>query len=313
MTGAAVGHRTSVRALVALFGAATMLAVTGCTPEPELPSPVVVTGEAEARPTLRYEIPLVVEDTVVEVIWEGTGPRVVDGQPILVNYYAEQGVDGTVINETYSTEPKPYLLTPEALGLDIHEALSGKRVGSRVLYVAPPGPGEISATVAVFDLLSTRATGEEVEPREGLPVVTLSPRGEPSVEIPETPPPSELVVQPLLRGTGPQVVAGQVITVQYLRVTWEGDDTESSWDSGSLPVSFPIGVGSVIAGWDEGLVEQTVGSQVLLIVPPQLAYGGSQNELAEHTLVFVVDILAASGGPPVNPTPTPTPTPSSLQ
>ena len=307
MTGADLNP--TVRAVLGALGVGALLALVGCTPEPELPSPVVVTGEADAMPSLRYELPLVVESTVVEVIWEGAGPRVVDGQPILVDYYAEQGSDGSVINETYSTEPKPYLLTPEALGLDIHEALSGRRVGSRVLYVAPPGPGESSATVAVFDLLPTRAMGEEVELREGLPVVTLAPRGQPSVEVPDAEPPRDLVVQPLIRGGGPQVVAGQVITVQYLRVTWEGTERESSWDPGSLPESFPIGVGSVIAGWDEGLVEQPVGSQVLLIVPPHLGYGGD-DALAEQTLVFVVDILAASGGPNPDQTPSPTPVPT---
>jgi len=53
----------------------------------------------------------------------------------------------------------------------------------------------------------------------------------------------------------------------------------------------------VIAGWDSGLVEQPVGSQVLLVVPPQMAYGGTEDELAAETLVFVVDILSAVGGP----------------
>ena len=78
--------RWSVRAFVALLGAVTLLAAGCSAPEPELPVPVVVRGEAAAMPSLRYTLPLVVENTVVEVIWEGTGPRVVDGQPILVNY-----------------------------------------------------------------------------------------------------------------------------------------------------------------------------------------------------------------------------------
>lgn len=309
--GAEVASRPRRSAGRALVGALVALASTGtlvaCTEEPVLPSPVVVSGEAETAPRLEYEIPLVIDRAVVAVVWEGTGPRVVDGQPILVNYYAEHGDDGSVINETYSTEPKPYLLTAEELGVDIYSALSGKRVGSRVLHVAPPGPGETSATVAVFDLLATRASGEEVESREGLPVVTLSSRGEPSVGLPEAEPPAELQVQPLIRGNGPQVVAGQVITVQFLGVTWEGTEVDSSWDPGELPVAFPIGVGSVIAGWDQGLVEQTVGSQVLLVVPPHLGWGGSQHEFADQTLVFVVDILAASGGVPV-PTAEPSPT-----
>jgi peptidylprolyl isomerase len=308
VSGAEVASRPSRSFAGALFG--VLVAVTtlaACTEEPELPSPVVVRGEAAAAPTLEYETPLVVDEAVVEVIWEGTGPRVVDGQPILVNYYAEHGEDGSVINETYSTEPKPYLLTAEELGVDIYSALSGKRVGSRVLHVAPAGPGETSATVAVFDLLATRASGEEVPPREGLPVVTLSSRGVPTVELPEGPPPTELQVQPLIRGSGVQVMAGQVITVQFLGVTWEGVEVDSTWGPGELPVAFPIGVGSVIAGWDEGLIEQTVGSQVLLVVPPHLGWGGSQHEFADQTLVFVVDILAVTGGVPV-PTVEPTPT-----
>jgi peptidylprolyl isomerase len=287
---------------------AAVATLAACTEEPELPNPVAVRGEAEAAPTLDYEIPLVVDRSYVEVIWEGTGPRVVDGQPILVNYYAEHGADGSVINETFSTEPKPYLLTAEELGVDIYSALSGKRVGSRILQVAPPGAGESSATVAVFDLLATRATGEEVELRAGLPVVDRSSRGVPTVELTDAPPPTDLQVQPLIRGSGPQVIAGQVITVQFLGITWDGVEVDSTWDPGELPVAFPIGVGSLIAGWDQGLVEQTVGSQVLLIVPPHLGWGGSQHEFADQTLIFVVDILAASGGVPL-PTPEPEPSP----
>ena len=115
---------------------------------------------------------------------------------------------------------------------------------------------------------------------------------------PDAAPPTELVVQPLQRGDGPQVAVGQVITVQYVGVSWsDGTVFDSSWASGELPDSFPIGVQSVIAGWDSGLVEQPVGSQVLLVVPPQMAYGGTEDELAAETLVFVVDILSAVGGP----------------
>ena len=54
--------------------------------------------------------------------------------------------------------------------------------------------------------------------------------------------------------------------------------------------------GSIIDGWIKGLVGQTVGSQVLLVIPPDLAYGATEQGTipANSTLVFVVDILAAS-------------------
>ena len=271
---------------------------SGCAAKPEVSAEVVVTGEPGAAPQLAYQRPLEVSQASVEVLMEGSGPAVVDGEPILVNFYAESGADGTVINDTYSSEPRPYLLSAEVLGVDIYQALSGQKVGSRILSIAPPVAGQGSATVAVFDILPTRADGEAVAPREGLPTVRLAVDGTPTITVPDAAPPTELVVQPLQRGDGPQVAVGQVITVQFVGVSWsDGRVFDSSWASGELPDSFPIGVQSVIAGWDSALVEQPVGSQVLLVVPPQMAYGGTDDELAAETLVFVVDILSAVGGP----------------
>ena len=56
-----------------------------------------------------------------------------------------------------------------------------------------------------------------------------------------------------------------------------------------------IGAAQVIDGWNQGLVGQTVGSQILLVVPPSLGYGTTaQGSIpANSTLVFVIDILAA--------------------
>jgi peptidylprolyl isomerase len=71
---------------------------------------------------------------------------------------------------------------------------------------------------------------------------------------------------------------------------------DSSWESGS-PATFEIGTGAVIPGWDEGLVDQTVGSQVLLVIPPAKGYpkGSPDGSIKPtDTLVFVVDILDVS-------------------
>lgn len=290
----------SRRPLVAAVAVGALALLAGCSEEPEVvPGEVTVSGEPGVAPELSFEQPLVVEEPSVQVVWEGDGPRVQEGEPILIDFYAESGADGSVINETYSSEPRPYLLSAEALGVDIFEALSGQRVGSRILHLVPPDGTSGATTVAVFDLLPTRATGEVLAPREGMPEVTLDDDGKPSITVPEgAAPPTDLVVAPLIRGTGQQVAAGQVITVQYVGVKWsDGTVFDSTWEAGKLPASFPIGVGSVVPGWDQGLVEQTVGSQVLLVVPPELAYHGTDHELADETLVFVVDILAAAGQP----------------
>lgn len=136
-----------------------------------------------------------------------------------------------------------------------------------------------------------------MSPAAGLPTVDLDADGKPTITIPDRDPSSTLVVQPLVKGTGAVVTAGQTVTVHYTGVVYASNKQfDSSWDGGT-PVDFAIGAGQVIAGWDEGLVGQTVGSQLLLVIPPDKGYGEAGQPDAgisgTDTLVFVVDILGA--------------------
>ena len=119
----------------------------------------------------------------------------------------------------------------------------------------------------------------------------------PTLTFPAEPAPEDLVVQVLERGNGDLVEAGQDIEVNYLGQVWDGSVFDSSYDRGES-ISFPIGVGMVIAGWDDGLVGQQVGSRVLLSIPSHLGYGDRGVPAAGirggDTLVFVVDILGVS-------------------
>ena len=86
---------------------------------------------------------------------------------------------------------------------------------------------------------------------------------------------------------------GEFITVNYAGFLWsDGTQFDSSW--GGTPFLTAIGTGQVIQGWDQGLVGKTVGSQVLLVIPPSEGYGEQGNEQAgikgTDTLVFVVDV-----------------------
>jgi peptidylprolyl isomerase len=116
------------------------------------------------------------------------------------------------------------------------------------------------------------------------------------ITVPKTAPPTKLIVQPLIKGAGPVVTAGQNIKVSYTGVLWKNGKV---FDASALhggPVDFQIGEGQVIPGWDKGLVGQTVGSRILLVVPPAEGYGskGSTGIGPKDTMVFVVDILAAT-------------------
>ena len=130
-----------------------------------------------------------------------------------------------------------------------------------------------------------------------LPTATGSFGDRPTLTFPDAPASGELEVVVLERGTGDLVEAGQDIEVHYLGQSWGGKVFDTSYDRGES-ISFPIGVGSVIAGWDEGLVGQQVGSRVLLSIPSHHGYGDRGVPQAGirggDTLVFVVDILGVS-------------------
>jgi peptidylprolyl isomerase len=104
---------------------------------------------------------------------------------------------------------------------------------------------------------------------------------------------TKLTVTPQIEGTGPAVAAGQTITVNYVGVSYRtGEEFDASWKNGQ-PASFPIGVGRVIPGWDQGLVGVKVGSRVQLDIPSDLAYGDNPGGgRPGGPLRFVVDVLA---------------------
>ncbi len=104
----------------------------------------------------------------------------------------------------------------------------------------------------------------------------------------------KLIVTTLIKGTGPEVKAGQQITTNYVGVTYkDGKEFDASWNHGQ-PATFPIGVGGVIPGWDQGLVGVTVGSRVQLDLPADLGYGENPpTGYPAGALRFVVDVLAA--------------------
>jgi peptidylprolyl isomerase len=105
---------------------------------------------------------------------------------------------------------------------------------------------------------------------------------------------TKLVKTMIVTGPGPAVQSGQTITVNYVGAYYaNGNVFDTSWDKS--PAQFQIGVGQVIAGWDQGLVGVPVGSRVQLDIPSDLAYGADAAAQGKPagSLRFVVDILAA--------------------
>jgi len=74
-------------------------------------------------------------------------------------------------------------------------------------------------------------------------------------------------------GDGATPQTGQTVVVHYTGTLADGTKFDSSLDAGRQPFSFPIGMGRVIAGWDEGVGSMKVGGKRKLIIPSELAYG----------------------------------------
>jgi peptidylprolyl isomerase len=118
----------------------------------------------------------------------------------------------------------------------------------------------------------------------------------PTVEVPPgAAPPTDLVTEDLVEGTGPEATAGADVEVHYVGVAWSTNrQFDASWDRRS-PFRFPLGGGRVIAGWDRGVAGMKVGGRRRITIPPHLGYGdaGAGGVIrGGETLVFVVDLLS---------------------
>lgn len=106
--------------------------------------------------------------------------------------------------------------------------------------------------------------------------------------------PSGLKYVDLVVGAGESPKPGQMVTVHYTGTLENGTKFDSSVDRGQ-PYIFPIGVGKVIKGWDEGVMTMKIGGKRKLIIPPDLGYGargaGGGVIPPNATLIFEVELL----------------------
>jgi FKBP-type peptidyl-prolyl cis-trans isomerase len=277
---------------------------------------VTATGKFGAAPKVTIPAQKASAALYTKTVIQGTGAPLTKSETLLGNFvlYDWSGKTHKLLGSTY-TSGSPTLFAGTMLpGLET--ALIGQKAGSRVIAVIPPkegfgSTGNSSIGVAGTDTLvfvvdmiqefsnTAGATGKQVTNGGGaLPTVTAPSGKAPTVAIPSATPPKDLQVKTLIQGTGPKVTKGQYIVVQYTGLNWRTKKVfDSSW-SRSEPTAFNIGVGQVIKGWDSGIVGQTVGSRVMLVIPPADGYGKTGSSTAgikgTDTIVFVVDILDAT-------------------
>lgn len=104
---------------------------------------------------------------------------------------------------------------------------------------------------------------------------------------------SGLRYQIIQKGDGVQPKAGQNVSVHYKGMFADGKEFDNSFKRGN-PISFPVGQGNVIPGWDEGILLLKVGDKARFVIPSHLGYGarGAGGVIPPNaTLIFDVELV----------------------
>lgn len=116
----------------------------------------------------------------------------------------------------------------------------------------------------------------------------------PTVELPDEPP-EELEITVLIPGEGEPAVTGDTVIVDYIGVrSSDGVEFDNSYDRFE-PFPVVLGTGSVIQGWDDGLLDAQTGARIQLDIPSGLAYGeAARGDIIgeNEALTFIIDVRA---------------------
>jgi FKBP-type peptidyl-prolyl cis-trans isomerase len=279
-------------------------------------SAVTATGAFGKAPTVKIPKAKAGSQLEVKTLVQGTGTTLTKADALAANFvlYFWSGTTSTLKANTYTSNPT---VIGGTMLPGLESALVGKKVGSRILAVIPPAQGYgstgdsslgITGTttlVFVIDVLKSYAdTASAIGTQEStgggtLPTVAAKPATAPTLTFPKSSPPSTLIAKTLIKGKGATVAKGDYVIAQYTGYIWRTKKVfGSSWSSGS-PFGFVIGATpeQVIPGWDKSLEGATIGSRVMLSIPPADGYGKTGASQAgitgTDTLVFVVDIIDA--------------------
>lgn len=280
----------SRRTVLGALGLGALGALVACRPQQqdEGDGAVRVTGEFGTRPTVDFDTPLQIEEPYTEEIITGEGIELVEGAAVMLSFVAHDAITGEELTDNFRSPPEILVLNEE-IGV-LYEDLLGRTEGSRLLRVELGTPERPNPAVLVYDVLRTQAWGTPAELSEDapehIPQIEAGDDGAPQVQVPNEDPPADLQVVPVLRGDGAQVRPGQAVTVRYSTISWDsGEVLDTLWGEGMLPTTIPFT--GLIPAWQDGLVDEQVGSRVMLIAPPEAAFG-------TDALVFVIDVLAVS-------------------
>lgn len=265
---------------------------------------VTAKGELGKKPTVSFKTPMTVEDNSYVVLQKGDGAQIEDGDRVCSQGIAISVKDGTELASSWekNTPDCSLVLEKGTVSDAYYELLKGRKLNTTIAYGVNDSNSSGTSYIMALTYVSkskdlTKATGDEVtDIPSDLPKVTRAKNGKPSINMNGYKGSSKLVSQALIKGKGKEVTNNNTVKVKYTGWLLDGTQFDSSWDKNTTleADTYSGGNHQVIEGWQQAMVGQTVGSQVLMVIPPNLGYGDTaQGSIpANSTLIFVVDILA---------------------
>jgi len=273
---------------------------------------VRVTGKYAEKPVITIDTPLTVKKTTSWTTEAGNGDKVGADATTILGLTIADGRTGKTAISTHDAGQRPLEVK---LGDQVFPSLTSSLVGrsadSRVVVAstsddaygttgAPQlGIKKGDSLVMVADILSTDPTKILDGPTgKSIPAPATAPKLESSgddlsrLDFSGLAKPKRFAAIQLREGTGPAIENPDRIAADYIGQVWGAKEPFNN-TYGKEPAEFSIGLGGVIKAWDQGLTGLKEGARVMLICPPDTAYGKTAQPgiPANSTLVFVIDVL----------------------
>ncbi len=270
-------------------------------------SKVPTVSFATAQPGSSIKSPLAnIKSAQTKIVREGDGPAFTGDQLITIEYAVFSSTSGTALASSKwdGTDSASQVFNSTSTK-QFCDALSGVKQGSVVAFALPANTDDPEGSLFILELMKVylpHANGASNSPESGMPAVVLTPKtGQPGIIQPSFAAPKEFKRSTLISGKGEAIKIGDSITVHYTGWVWSddiGDPFDSSWNQRDAqtpvtPATFTLAEANLISGFVKALEGITVGSQVIAVMPPDVAYGaaGQGSIPGNATLIFVIDVL----------------------
>jgi peptidylprolyl isomerase len=274
---------------------------------------IQVTGTFREKPTIRFKTPLNLSESSSWVTVPGKGDMVGPEATVILQLTLTNGRTGKKAISTLDPGQRPLdIPLGDQVFPSLAKALIGKPDHTRVVVAStsddaygPNGSPQLGLkggdpVVMVADILSTdpasvlKAPTGASTPAPATAPTLVEKDGQPTgFDFSKARKPKKLVVIPLREGTGPEVESPDRLAVDYVVQVW-GARTPVEGTYGKEPTTVSLGTSAgVIKAWTQALVGRKEGARLMIIAPPDVAYGAAPRSgiPGNSTLAFIVDVL----------------------